>query len=70
MFSLLLGPTREAAPTRVPPTRPLQSKVKESNMYNAIELGGALLISFIINLFVVAAFANGEPQEHLNLENA
>lgn len=39
-------------------------------MYNAIELGGALLISFIINLFVVAAFANGEPVENLTLETA
>ena len=39
-------------------------------MYNAVELGGALLISFVINLFVVAAFANGEPVENLTLETA
>lgn len=59
-----------ASSNALPPTRPLQSKVKESNMYNAIELGGALLISFIINLFVVAAFANGKPVENLTLETA
>lgn len=39
-------------------------------MYNAIELGGALLVSFVINLFIVAAFASGTPNNNLTLDTA
>ena len=34
-------------------------KVREANMYYFIEAGIALVISFVINVFVVAVFANG-----------
>lgn len=35
------------------------SKVREANMYFYIEACMALLVSFIINVFVVSVFANG-----------
>ena len=34
-------------------------KVREANMYYFIEAAIALFISFVINVFVVAVFANG-----------
>jgi natural resistance-associated macrophage protein len=36
-----------------------KSKVREANMYYAIECAIALFVSFIINLFVVSVFAEG-----------
>ncbi|CAH1242248.1 SLC11A1 [Branchiostoma lanceolatum] len=35
-----------------------KSKIKEANMYNAIESAIALFVSFLINLFVTATFAH------------
>eukprot|EP00045_Choanoeca_perplexa_P017011 m.238075 g.238075 ORF g.238075 m.238075 type:complete len:546 (-) comp17423_c0_seq5:3929-5566(-) len=45
-------------------------KVKEANLYNGIELSIALLVSFIINLFVVAVFAAGDPDDDITLSSA
>ncbi|EDQ84376.1 uncharacterized protein MONBRDRAFT_30285 [Monosiga brevicollis MX1] len=45
-------------------------KVKEAHMYNAIELGFALFVSFLINLFVVGVFARGEADHDITLSSA
>lgn len=39
--------------------RTKKEQVKEANMYFFVEAAIALLVSFIINVFVVAVFANG-----------
>ena len=48
------------------------SKVKEANFYNAIESSIALLVSFVINLFVLAVFADicSSPTSCDSLEHA
>eukprot|EP00911_Craspedida_sp_UC1_P002965 UC1_evm1s2163 len=48
------------------------SKVKEANFYNAIESSIALLVSFVINLFVLAVFADicTSPSSCDSLEHA
>ncbi len=49
-------------------------QVKEANIYNAIESGISLFISFMISFAVVGTFAyyhdNGDPNIDLNLKNA
>ncbi len=51
-------------------TPPCQVAVRESNFYNQVEMAIALLISFVINLFVVGVFAGAHGEDDLDLHSA
>lgn len=50
-----------------------KSAIKEANVYNAVESGISLLVSFVINLAVVGTFAawhNNGGSSEINLRTA